>query len=292
VTLATTKLTPHVGAEITGLSGRQLVDQGVAAEVEAALDHYGVVVIRDADVDDEDLVAFSRQLGDLVIAPTGEHELREIQTITLDPGRTNPVLAGFRRGNFFWHVDGVHDAVPQKSTFLSAREVAEEGGDTEFASTYAAYDALSEDEKARLDGLRVVHSFAAAQARANPLATEAERAVWERVPTREHPLVWTHRDVVRPLGFEPRTCGLRVRFRLSQRCPQVSDVLFCLRFRLPSLMCLRGSGELRGDGTRYANACNREHRGIMGLNVALSTVSLEHLGSAALRRPRRQPSHP
>jgi hypothetical protein len=36
-------------------------------------------------------------------------------------------------------------------------------------------------------------------------------------------------------------------------------VLLCLRFRLPSLICLRGSAELRGDDTRYANACNREH---------------------------------
>jgi len=199
VPLTTTRLTPNVGAEITGLSGRQLADPGVAAEIGAALDQHGVVVIRDAQVDDSHLVAFSRQFGDLVVAPTGEHELPEIQTITLDPGRTNPVLAGFRRGNFFWHIDGVHDAVPQKSTFLSAREVAEEGGDTEFASTYAAYDALDEDEKARLQGLRVLHSFAAAQARANPEATEGERAVWERVPAREHPLVWAHRDGRRSL---------------------------------------------------------------------------------------------
>src|SRR5207244_168356 len=83
------------------------------------------------------------------------------------------------RGNFFWHIDGVHDAVPQKATLLSAREVAEEGGDTEFATTYAAYDALPDAEKERLDGLRVVHSFAASQARANPDATEAARAAWE-----------------------------------------------------------------------------------------------------------------
>jgi alpha-ketoglutarate-dependent taurine dioxygenase len=199
VSITATKLTPEVGAEITGLAGHELVDPGVAGDVEAVLDEHGVVVLRGAHVDDEDLVAFSRLLGDLVVAPTGEHELPEIQTITLDPGKTNPVLAAFRRGNFFWHIDGVHDAIPQKATFLSAREVAEEGGDTEFASTYAAYAALPDDERARLDGLRVVHSFAAAQARANRDATAEERAGWERVPAREHPLVWTHRDGRRSL---------------------------------------------------------------------------------------------
>jgi alpha-ketoglutarate-dependent taurine dioxygenase len=194
VSLTVTRLTPNVGAEITGLSGRQLVDPDVAAEVETMLDQHGVVVIRAANVDAADLVAFSRHLGEVVVAPTGEHELPEIQTITLDPGKTDPVLAAFRRGNFFWHIDGVHDAVPQKSTFLSARQVAEEGGDTEFASTYAAHAALPDDERTRLDGLRVVHSFGAAQGRANPNASNDERARWERVPVREHPLVWTHRD--------------------------------------------------------------------------------------------------
>jgi alpha-ketoglutarate-dependent taurine dioxygenase len=194
VQLTAMKLAPNVGVEITGLSGSALADPGVAAEVEASLQRHGVVVIRDAHIDDGDLVAFSRRFGELVAAPTGEHERPEIQTITLDPAKTNPFLASVRRGNFFWHIDGVHDAVPQKTTFLSAREVAEAGGDTEFATTYAAYDALPAEEKERLDGLRVVHSFAAAQARANPDATEGERAAWERVPAREHPLVWTHAD--------------------------------------------------------------------------------------------------
>ena len=197
--LTVTKLGPNVGVEITGVAGSRLVDPGVATEVEDALRRHGVVVIRDAHLEDAELVAFSRHLGELVVAPTGEHERPEIQTITLDPGRTNAALASFRRGNFFWHVDGIHDAVPQKSTFLSAREVAEEGGDTEFATTYAAYDALPEDEKRRLDGLRVVHSFATAQARANPDAGERERVAWERVPAREHPLVWTHADGRRSL---------------------------------------------------------------------------------------------
>jgi len=69
--------------------------------------------------------------------------------------------------------------------------VADEGGDTEFANTYAAYDALSDAEKAELADVRVVHTFAAAQLLSHPDPTPEERAAWDRVPAREHPLVWT-----------------------------------------------------------------------------------------------------
>ena len=89
---------------------------------------------------------------------------------------------------------------------------------------------------------------------------------------------------VRPLGFEPRTCGLRVRFRLSHASHQCPDALFCLRFGLPSLLCLRGSGELRGDDTRYANACNRERRRITSPKVPLRVLCrrmAEHVASVS-----------
>ena len=189
-----TPLTPHVGVEITGVSGVDLVDRAVPDRGLAALDRYGVVVYREADISDDDLVAFSRMLGEVAVVPTGEHEHPEIQTITLDPSKTDALLASYRQGNFLWHIDGATQAVPQKATLLSAREVDDSGGDTEFASTYAAYEALPEEDKAEIADLRVVHSFAAAQHRAHPDATGEVRASWDRVPVRIHPLVWTHHN--------------------------------------------------------------------------------------------------
>jgi alpha-ketoglutarate-dependent taurine dioxygenase len=194
MSIVVTPLTPHIGAEIAGVSGDELVDRRVAAECLSALEQYGVVVYREVHLTDEDLIAFSRLLGEVAVVPTGEHEYPEIQTITLDPSKTNALLASYRQGNFQWHIDGATQDVPQKGTLLTAREVDDAGGDTEFASTYAAYDALPDDEKAELETLRVVHSFAAAQALANPDASEEERASWQQVPTRVHPLVWTHRN--------------------------------------------------------------------------------------------------
>jgi alpha-ketoglutarate-dependent taurine dioxygenase len=152
-----------------------------------------VVVYRDANLDDADLVAFSRLLGEVIVAPVGGlPDYPEISPISLDPARSE--LASYRRGTFYWHIDGVNDEVPQKASFLAARQVAEAGGDTEFANTYAAYDALSDDEKSRLDTLRVVHSLAATQLLTNPNPTDKQRAAWDRVPSREHPLVWTRRS--------------------------------------------------------------------------------------------------
>ena len=189
-----TPLTRHIGAEITGISGSELVDRRAADECLTALEQYGVVVYREVHITDEDLIAFSRLLGDVAVVPTGEHQYPEIQTITLDPSKTNALLASYRQGNFHWHIDGATQDVPQKGTLLTAREVDNAGGDTEFASTYAAYAALPDDEKEEIANLRVIHSFANAQLLANPDASEDERASWDGVPTQVHPLVWTHRS--------------------------------------------------------------------------------------------------
>jgi len=198
--VTTTALTPNIGVEVTDLTGTELVDPQVADEVLALLAAHGVVVCREVHVADADLVAFSQLLGDVSPNPTAEHEFPEIATITLDPAKTRELLAWYRQGNFIWHIDGATEALPQRATLLTAREVDDSGGgDTEFASTYAAYDALPEAEQQRIASLQVLHSFAAAQLRAHPDATPDERAGWDRVPTRVHPLVWSRRDGRRSL---------------------------------------------------------------------------------------------
>ncbi len=194
-----TSLTRHIGVKITGRSASELVDKSAADECLAALEQHGVVVYPEVGISDQDLVAFSRLLGEVVKNPTGEHEQPEIATITLDPAKTNAALAWYRQGNFLWHIDGMTDDLPQRATLLSSREVDDAGGDTEFATTYAAYEALPENQKEEIANLRVVHSFRAAQRRAHPDAPEDQQATWERVPARVHPLVWRHRNGRRSL---------------------------------------------------------------------------------------------
>ena len=85
-----------------------------------------------------------------------------------------------------------HRGHPDHGTSCAARDVATEGGETEFASTYAAYDDLSDDEKERFADVRVVHTLEATQRLVNPNPTDEEVALWRKRPPKVHPLVWAH----------------------------------------------------------------------------------------------------
>ncbi|HLM19344.1 MAG TPA: TauD/TfdA family dioxygenase, partial [Acidimicrobiia bacterium] len=147
-------------------------------------------------LDDETQVAFSRRLGP--VEKVGRREDgAEIFRVTLDPAK-NPA-ADYLKGTFDWHIDGMTDDIPIMATVLSAHQVAAKGGDTEFASTYAAYEALSDEEKERALDTRVVHSFLAAQKLSHPNASEADIEFWSKRPPKTHPLVWRHENGRRSL---------------------------------------------------------------------------------------------
>ena len=192
-----TALTPHVGVEVVGVSGHGFVSADVAAKnvcAPPASTASSSIAMR--YIDDDDLIELSRSMGEVAVVPTGEHVRPEIQTITSDPGRTNPVMAAIRRGNFFWHFDGATEIVPQKGTFLAARDVDDPGeGGTQFASTYVAYESLSDDDKS-VDRRPAGRAQLRRGARPRPIPTHPrmQRTMWDRVPTRVHPLVWSRRD--------------------------------------------------------------------------------------------------
>src|SRR5271163_1972123 len=183
------KLSAQVGAEVIGIDcDRLLHDDALPAWTLEALDTHGALVFRGVHVDDDVQVAFSRRLGRVATLASGAHP--EIFLVTLDPAR-NPAAA-YLRGTFDWHIDGCTDDVPIMATMLSAHAVADSGGETEFASTYAAYDALSEEKKDRFASLRVVHTIEASQRLVNDDPSPEELALWRSRPVKEHPLVWTH----------------------------------------------------------------------------------------------------
>jgi alpha-ketoglutarate-dependent taurine dioxygenase len=189
-----------VGAAVEGVDrDRLLADDAVPSAVMDALEENGVLVFRGLHLDPEAQVAFCRKLGQVDTSP-GHHPVEGIYRVTLDTSKNSS--ADYLRGTFEWHIDGctpLGDEFPQMATVLTAHAVADRGGETEFASTYAAYDGLTEEEKRRFGALRVVHSLEASQRRVTPDATPEQIAGWRRRPTREHPLVWTHRSGRRSL---------------------------------------------------------------------------------------------
>jgi len=194
-TMTTERLTKNVGAEVVGVDAdRLLTDDALPEQILAALEHNGVLLFRGLNLDPETQVAFCSRLGKVETYP-GHHPVEGIYLVTLDTSK-NPA-GDYLRGTFDWHIDGctpLGDEHPEMASVLTAHALAESGGETEFASTYGAYDALSDEEKERFGSLRVVHSLEASQRLVNPDPTPEQVAGWRKRRSREHPLVWRHRS--------------------------------------------------------------------------------------------------
>jgi alpha-ketoglutarate-dependent sulfate ester dioxygenase len=194
--LTITKLSDTVGAEVTGLDPAHLAaDDPVGQTILDALEDNGVLVFRGLHLAPEAQVEFCHRLGAIDHSSDGHHPVAGIYPVTLDKSKNSS--AAYLKATFDWHIDGctpTGDDYPQKATVLSAKQVAERGGETEFASSYAAYDLLTPEEKERFGALRVVHSLEASQRRVTPDPSPQQLAQWRSRRTHEHPLVWTHRS--------------------------------------------------------------------------------------------------
>ena len=200
LTIQTVKLTDTVGAEVLGVDvDRLLHDDELPERMLEALEACGVLIFRHLHIDDAAQIAFSKRLGRVEVFGKGEHP--EIFRVTLDPAKNR--AAAYLKGTFDWHIDGLTADVPIMATLLSAHAVADTGGETEFASTYAAYDDLTDEEKRRFESIRVVHTLEATQRRQNPDPSPDELAAWRSRPPKEHPLIWRHRSGRRSLVLGP-----------------------------------------------------------------------------------------
>jgi alpha-ketoglutarate-dependent taurine dioxygenase len=188
-TIQTRKLTDTVGGEVLDVDVERFQnDENLPRAVMDALEEHGMLVFRGLGIDDDTQVKFCRKLGEVVLFPGEPNE--EILVVSLDP--EHPYAPHLKAGEA-WHMDDTRNKAPSKATMLSAKVVATQGGETEFASTYAAYDDLSNAEKEQVENLRVIHSPAAIQTLIYPNPTDEQRAFW-RSQVQEHPLVWRHKD--------------------------------------------------------------------------------------------------
>src|ERR1700741_3363429 len=186
--LKTVDLTPLTGSEVM-IDAESLVSGVHAAELKALLQARGVLIFRNINLSDEQQLAFAETLGTGV-----RHGDRSpIQKITLDS--KVDMAAEYLKGSLFWHIDGATEGTPNLAATLGARRLPPSGeGDTEFANTYAAWDALPEDEKKAIEKLRVVHSFEAAQSVVYPQPSYEQVLASQQHGRRSQPLVWTHRS--------------------------------------------------------------------------------------------------
>jgi alpha-ketoglutarate-dependent taurine dioxygenase len=123
--------------------------------------------------------------------------------VTFDT-KENPLYGdysrGYFRGTFYWHVDGTYDEVPPLASILTPRVLSPTGGQTEFASTYAAYEQLSQEDKTLIEELKVLHTIEAAHRLYDPNPDAETLKLWNSYPTRVRSLVWNHKSGRKSLG--------------------------------------------------------------------------------------------
>ena len=190
------RIKPHIGG-IVHVDKEHLLDGETIAAVRAALEDRGVLVFPRMNLTDAEQLAFTDNLGTRLNynrkAPgSGAADEEDVYAITLD--KKINYQPEYVLGTFFWHIDGVTIDQPlPKATLLTARKLSPTGGQTEFASTYAAYENLPEAEKREVEGLKVIHKMEASLRPVFEHLSEEDLARWRGMSkVMVHPLVWKH----------------------------------------------------------------------------------------------------
>ena len=175
---AVKKITPHVGGEVSGIDLTQKLTSQQVEDIEQALSIFGVLRFEKQGLDADSLKALGRNFGELHIhtGVKGNSEHPEITEIYSDENSKHV-------NGEVWHSDLSCDPIPPLGSILHMSISPEAGGDTAFASSYAAYDALSSRMKTYLDGLTATHDGHFAFSRFNPDG---------KFTRASHPVVNTH----------------------------------------------------------------------------------------------------
>ena len=196
MTLTVTPLRADFVARVTGLGALDDLDDGTFAKLRRALDDHSVLILPGQPMDDARQIAFSRRWGPMEptkgVNPASGTVFARQSNLDIHSGEVIPPddrRMAYQKGNYQWHADSTFKRVPSLCSILTAREVPPEGGNTEFVSTRAAWDALPEDLKALVEDLVVEHDFSVSRARVGFTFTPEEAAHY---PPVWHPLVQTN----------------------------------------------------------------------------------------------------
>ncbi len=159
-------LSRHIGAEIRGVDlSKPLNEADVAAINKAWLDH-SVVLFRDQRLEQEDLLRVTTYFGPVgklgrppKFFPRGYDRLAPGIMMISNIRENGEPIGALPDGEMMFHHDMIHHDLPHDATMLYALEIPTYGGETLFASGYAAYDALDPALKARLEGRRANHHY-------------------------------------------------------------------------------------------------------------------------------------
>ncbi len=184
-------LQPTIGAEIHGVDLAQPLTPAQRDAIKAAILDYKVVFFRDQVLDRQGQADFARQFGPLYDYPsaTSDSNIVPIHKISAEEAKKRSrgdqphFLRDIIREGDYFHSDTSWRLVPAWGAVLRAVDLPPLGGDTIWVDANLAYDGLSAELKARLEGLHVVHDF-----------QDSLEALGHQYPIVAHPAVRTHRE--------------------------------------------------------------------------------------------------
>ena len=187
--ITVTPTSPSCGALIEGVDlAADVSDEDFAAIRQAFSDH-GVIFFRDQDITPDQHIEFAERWGDINVN-------RFFQAVDTHPRIAQVLKEPHQKKNIGvnWHTDHSYDEIPAMCSILYAREVPDVGGDTIFASQYAAYEALSEGMKQTLLGMRAEHSSRHAFGQRQPQQIEGARIGNPELALQDatHPVIIKH----------------------------------------------------------------------------------------------------
>jgi taurine dioxygenase len=184
-TIQVDPLTPRIGATIGGVDLAKPLSNQQFSEIHNALVQHQVIFFRDQTMGLEEHKEFGRRFGDLHIHPASPGPKGHPEILNIHADANSKRIAGER-----WHSDVSCDPEPPMGSILHLHTIPPSGGDTLFASMYAAYDALSDQMKTYLEGMTATHS--GEQVYRGRYAKDGVDDRNKSYPTNVHPIVRTH----------------------------------------------------------------------------------------------------
>ncbi len=211
-------ITPTIGAVISDVDLRGPLDPEAVHTIREALLEYGVVFFSDQDITRDQLKAFAAsfgQLGRTFKSPDAvEDHVGEM--VTIAPKGTTDI----------WHADSTYMESPPLGAVLRAVRLPPVGGDTCWASMYAAYEALSQPMRSMLDGLTAVHSVFPVVQRLGLSLDDYLRDSGSEPTESVHPVIRVHPETGRKLLFVNQSWTTRIVELNPAESSRILELLF------------------------------------------------------------------
>jgi taurine dioxygenase len=220
-------LTKHIGCEVKNIDLRDPLSSGAVEAIYQAWLDSAVLLFRDQDISQEDLIRVTGMFGEFAELGRPKHTLpsgftKILPNIMLISNirENGETIGALPDGEMMFHHDTIHRADPHKATLLYSVEIPTHGGDTLFASGTAAYDALDAEMKQKLAGLRAVNFYAY-----NSVKRGDKQAV-DATSQAVHPVVRTHDETGRKALYVNRLMSTEIEGMPQEESDEILNYLF------------------------------------------------------------------